>query len=89
MPRTGVEIEDAWLIKLYPLPPEALIGAEGDAEVLVQSSDSGVQFYVVQGGAQDRPSVGRRQANERKLFAVKTSPPKTISGQLLARRSAG
>ncbi len=83
---SGVVIDDGFLIKLYPLQPEALIGAVGDAQVEIQMVDNAVQFYVVQGGAQDRPAVGRRQSNHRKVFAVKTSPPKTVGGKLLARR---
>lgn len=86
---SGVDTNDSWLIKLYPLHPEPLIGAEGDAKGKVQAADNRVQFYVVQGGAQDRPAVGRRQANQRKVFAVKTSPPKTIGGQLLAKKAGG
>lgn len=83
---SGADIDDGFLIKLYPLPAELLVGAVGDAPVEMQAVDNLFQFYVVQGGAQDRFALGRRQANHRKIFAVKTSPPKTIDGQLLARR---
>lgn len=82
---SGVDIEDGWLIKLYPLTPESLIGSV--AEGAVQVADNEIQFYVVQGGPQDRPSVGRRQSNQRKVFAVKTSPPVTNAGQLLMRKT--
>ena len=86
---SGVVIDDGFLIKLYPLRAEVLVGAALDASVDLPMADNGVQFYIVQGGAQDRPAVGRRQANERKVFAVKTSPPKTVAGQLLAGSERG
>ena len=81
---SGVTIDDGWLIKLYSPDPEELVGAEAMGNGQMQNADDGPQFYIVQGGAQDRPAVNRRQANQRKVFGVKTSAPVSHLGQFTA-----
>lgn len=63
----GQGIEDGWLIYLYP-------------PVGVAEDRSGVQCYIVQGGAQDKPKTGIRDTNQRKVYAIKTPTPKSIGG---------
>lgn len=59
------EIEDGWLIRVRSTGSES-------------ATDVG-QFYIVQGGAQDKPAIGRREPNQRKVFAVKCPPPQGIT----------
>lgn len=67
----GQEIEDGWLIALYPPG-----GAASDREH--------IQCYVTQGGAQDKPSTGIRETNQRKLFAKKTNTPTNLQASVPA-----
>ncbi len=58
------EVGDGWLI-VIALPP----GPANQAKV---------RCYIGQGDPQDKPVVGRRRANQRRMFATETSLPKSV-----------
>lgn len=85
----GVALSDGWLIKLYPLAVEELVGASGDATGHMQAeglqaSESAIRFFLVQSAPQAHFMAGRRTPNHIKALAKHIAPPKTYRGELLA-----
>jgi hypothetical protein len=85
----GVSLSDGWLIKLFPLEAEELVGATGNATGQMQGeglqeSEGASRFYLVQSAPEAHPMVGRRTVNHIKALAKHIAPPKTYRGQLFA-----